>query len=296
MPRIAHDGWWNLPVRGLSSVIRALLFGIVLSAGLSTPGWAGTTCTQPAPQPATLANAVRLGHRVFETLEQSDDAQVILLGRVGADLSKYGLRFSHLGFVLREAPQGRWTVVHLLNDCGTATSSLYDEGLVNFFLEDPFAYEAVIATPTPDVQQALVRALRSSLVWRLHQPHYNTIAHPQSQNFQNSNQWLLELLVAAWASGTVSDRRAAQQHPLMQSYQPDVISIDRLTRIGGGLFKANVTFTDHPLADRLKGEYAVVTVRSVIRFLHRAGMLERLQIVDLQRTATLMMEVDEERL
>lgn len=295
MHRIAHDGWRNLPVRGPSSAIRALLLGIALSVGLSTPGWAGTTCTQQAPQPATLANAARLGTQVFKALERSD-AQVVLLGRVGADLSKYGLRFSHLGFVLRDAPPGRWTVVHLLNACGTATSSLYDEGLVNFFLEDPFAYEAVIATPTPDVQQALVRALRSSLVWRLHQPHYNTIAHPQSQSFQNSNQWLLELVVAALTQGTVNDRQAAQQHPLMQSYQPDVISIDRLTRIGGGLFKANVTFTDHPVADRLKGQYALVTVRSVIRFLHRAGMLKQIQIVDLQKTATLRVEVDEERL
>ena len=68
----------------------------------------------------------------------------------------------------------------------------------------------------------------------------------------------------------------------MQQYQPDVIAIDRLSRLGGGLFKANLTFTDHPLADRLKGEYRIVSVRSVIRFLHQTGMLERLQWLDLQ--------------
>jgi hypothetical protein len=291
MRRIVHEG---RRIRlSPSAVSGALLFGFLLSAGWASPGWTGTTCAPPALQPATLAKASQLGTQVFATLERSD-AQVVLLGRVGADLSKYGLRFSHLGFVLRDAPPGRWTVMHLLNDCGTATSSLYDEGLINFFLDDPFAYEAVIATPKPDVQQALARALRSPLVWRLHQPRYNTIAHPQSQSFQNSNQWLLELLVAASAPETVSDRRAAQQHPLMQVYQPDVISIDRLTRIGGGLFKANVTFTDHPLADRLKGQYALVTVRSVLRFLHRAGMLERLQIVDLQGTSSPIVDVERE--
>ena len=68
----------------------------------------------------------------------------------------------------------------------------------------------------------------------------------------------------------------------MQRYQPDAIRIDRLTRIGGGLFKANLTFTDHPLADRLKGEYPTVTVRSVIRFLHQAQQLERIQFIDLR--------------
>ncbi|MBK8535412.1 MAG: DUF2145 domain-containing protein [Candidatus Competibacteraceae bacterium] len=116
----------------------------------------------------------------------------------------------------------------------------------------------------------------------MHQAHYNTIAHPQSLDFQNSNQWLLELVVAAMAKGVVNSRSEVQQHPLMQQYQPDVIAIDRLTRLGSGLFKANLTFTDHSLADRLKGEYHIVSVRSVIRFLHRTGMLERLLWLDLQ--------------
>ena len=243
--------------------------------------WAGTACTQAPLTPDRLANAARLGAKVFQTLEASS-AQVVAIGRVGTDLAKYGLHFSHIGFAVRDDPRGRWTVIHLLNRCGTDHSSLYDEGLINFFLDDPLVYEAVIAVPGPDAQQALLKALRSSLVWRLHQPRYNTIARPQSPDFQNSNQWLLELTVAALARGAVNSRSEAQQHALMQSYQPDAIRIDRLTRIGGGLFKANLTFTDHPLADRLKGEYSTVTVRSVIRFLHRAQQLERIQFIDLR--------------
>lgn len=260
----------------------SLLLGGLLAL-LTTVAWAGTACTEKPLTPERLANASRLGVKVFETLERSN-AQVVILGRVGADLSKYSLRFSHVGFAIREHPQGRWTVIHLLNRCGTDVSGLYDEGLINFFLDNPFAYEALIAVPSPGVQQDLLRALRSPLVWRLHQPRYNTIAHPQSPDFQNSNQWLLELMVAALAKGAVHQRSEAQRHPLMQSYQPEMIRIDRLTRIGGGLFKANLTFTDHPLADRLKGEYQTVTVRSVIRFLHRSGWLERMQLVDLNTT------------
>ena len=260
----------------------SLLLGGLLAL-LTTVAWAGTACTEKPLTPEGLANASRLGAKVFETLERSS-AQVVILGRVGADLSKYGLRFSHVGFAIREHSQGRWTVIHLLNRCGTDVSGLYDEGLIHFFLDDPFAYEALIAVPSPGVRQDLVSALRSPLVWRLHQPRYNTIAHPQSPDFQNSNQWLLELTVAALAKGAVHHRSEAQHHPLMQSYQPETIRIDRLTRIGGGLFKANLTFTDHPLADRLKGEYQTVTVRSVIRFLQRSGWLERMQFVDLNTT------------
>lgn len=255
----------------------------LLGIGLLMPmaAGAGTACSQTPLTPDRLANAARLGFKVFQTLEASK-AQVVAIGRVGTNLAKYGLHFSHVGFAVRDYAQGRWTVIHLLNRCGTDSSSLYDEGLINFFLDDPFAYEAVIAVPSPAAQQALGKALRSSLVWRLHQPHYNTIARPQSPDFQNSNQWLLELMVAALANGSINRRSQVWEYPLMQNYQPDVVRIDRLSRIGGGLFKANLTFTDHPLADRLKGEYPTVTARSVIRFMYRAQQLDQLQFVELQ--------------
>ena len=270
----------NFYRRRMRSGVLALISVCALALWAAT-AFAGTACAQKPLTPDGLAKASRLGVKLFETLNRSN-AEVVIVGRVGADLSKYGLRFSHLGFALRNDPKGQWTVIHLLNRCGTDFSSLYDEGLINFFLDDPFSYEAIIAMPSPDMQHALVKALRSKIVWRLHQPHYNTIAHPQSLNFQNSNQWLLELVVATLAKGAANSRSDVQQHPLMQQYQPDVIAIDRLSRLGGGLFKANLTFTDHPLADRLKGEYRIVSVRSVIRFLHQTGMLERLQWLDLQ--------------
>ena len=140
---------------------------------------AGTACTQKPLTPEGLAKASRLGVKLFSTLD-SNNAEVVMIGRVGADLSNYGLRFSHLGFALRNDPKGQWTVIHLLNRCGTDSSSLYDEGLITFFLDDPFAYEVIVAVPNPELQRALVKVLRSGTVWRLHQAHYNTIAHPQS--------------------------------------------------------------------------------------------------------------------
>lgn len=264
---------------------RWLIAAILLAAligGAPLPAAAGANCTEKRLTPEAVANAARLGNRVFQALKRSA-AQVALIGRAGADLSAYGLRFSHIGFALRTTPQNGWTVLHLLNRCGTATSTLYNEGLINFFLDDPFAYEAVIAIPAPEIQPALQAVLAGPLVWRLHQPHYNTIAHPRSLAFQNSNQWALELLIAALAKGSVHSRAEAQHHPLFQQYQADVVQIDRLTRIGGGLFQANLTFSDHPLSSRVKGQYAVVTVRSVLRFLERMGNLQQLQIVDLQR-------------
>jgi hypothetical protein len=53
----------------------------------------------------------------------------------------------------------------------------------------------------------------------------------------------------------------------MDGFRPDVIHIPYRKRILGGLFSANTDFTDHPVATRLSGEYPVVTVRSIFRYL-----------------------------
>ncbi|MNW19810.1 hypothetical protein D3C71_2199570 [compost metagenome] len=42
----------------------------------------------------------------------------------------------------------------------------------------------------------------------------------------------------------------------------------------GGLFSANVAFTDHPIGTRLAGDYPVVTVRSIIEYLERSGHVD----------------------
>jgi hypothetical protein len=44
-------------------------------------------------------------------------------------------------------------------------------------------------------------------------------------------------------------------------------------RVLGGLFSANVDFTDHPVRTRLRGRYPVVTVRSIFEWLRRADLV-----------------------
>ncbi len=48
-----------------------------------------------------------------------------------------------------------------------------------------------------------------------------------------------------------------------------MIEVDPLSRLGASVFRANVSFTEHPLSQRLKGRYQVVTVESVQAFLQQ---------------------------
>src|SRR5713226_3155735 len=161
-------------------------------------------------------------------------------------------------------------MVHELNRCATASSAVFDEGLGNFFLDDPFAYEALLLFPSRDTQEKLAHLLSSMLPGQFHQQAYSMIANPWSTRYQNSNQWMLELLAAALApGGTVSTRAQVQQWLRQHGYIPSEVHVSALQRLGERVFSANVQFDDHLLADRIAGRYQVVTVESVVRFLTR---------------------------
>lgn len=235
---------------------------------------AGNDCREQPLPPAKVAAAAETALRAAAALDQMD-ASVALIARVGTDLSRQGLVYSHAGFVLRDHPQGRWTVVHLLNECGSDRSGLYAQGLVNFFSDDLVNQDLRIVWFKPDVAQRLTARLQQMPRHGLHHPHYNLIARPGSRDYQNSTAWLIEIMASAIADRPIYDRATAYAFARGDGFAPDTIHVPYTKRVLGGLFTANVDFTDHPVATRLSGDYPVVTVRSIFRYLDSAGYTER---------------------
>jgi hypothetical protein len=229
---------------------------------------AGTTCSQKAPAPQAIQKGLELGLTTRSTLEAST-AQVAIIGRIGSDLSEYGLRYSHAGFAWRDHPQGRWLVVHMLNQCGTARSGLFDEGLGNFFLDDPLVYEALLVIPSAQTQQKLARTLASGLPQQLYEPAYSLIANPWSTRYQNSNQWLLEVLALSLFESPQATRVKAQEFLRSNGYTPSVIHLPPLKRLGARLFAANTRFDDHTMEEWSSSRYNIVSVESIGAFLKR---------------------------
>jgi hypothetical protein len=245
------------------------LFALLALAGVLCAGaaHAGTACEEKKPDAAAFIQGMQLAERTRATLEASD-AQVVLIARAGQDLSKYGLRYSHMAYAWRDHPQGRWSVVHELNQCGTAESSLFNEGLGNFF-QDLHAYEARLVLPSPEVQQRLAAMLATRTPQRLHSPRYNMLAYPFSTAYQNSNQWLLESWAAAMSEFPVTDRAQAQAWLKLANYQPITLDIPAATRLGARMFRANIAFDDQPFDRRMAGHIDTVTVESVLRFVRQ---------------------------
>ena len=249
--------------------MKRLLLILALATGLAQ---AGTPCEPKKTDAADFIKAMMLAQRTLAALDKSG-AQVALIARVGQDLSKYGLRYSHMGYAWRDHPQGRWLVVHELNQCGTAKSALFDEGLGNFFLDDMFAYETRIVVPGPAAQARIAAMLASTTPLRLHDPRYNMLSFPYSTSYQNSNQWLLETYAASLSDMPIDGRAQAQAWPKLADYRPITIEISAMTRLGARMFRANVSFDDQPFERRMAGRIDTVTVDSVVRFVHQRDPL-----------------------
>ena len=262
-----------------------------------------------------MTRALGLAERVQQSLDASG-AQVVIIARAGQELTKYGLNWSHLAFAYREdAPpaatpaalpwnatrgpvmgqigatpayggpanpfpsRSTWRVVHKLNQCGTAEAAVFRQGLAEFFLDTPFRYEAAYVVPAPEVQAALLQVLtddRRLVQW--HTPAYSVVAYPWSTKYQQSNQWALETLAGA-LDPAASTRERAQAWLQLHDYQPTVLHIDALTRLGGRMTRANVAFDDHPNSKRFNDHIETVTVESMFAWMQRMQIAGRQTVV-----------------
>lgn len=250
---------------------RVFAYGCVAALLFLHPiAYAGTSCEEVVSSAGTIQKALELGRKVVERLDESG-SRVALVARIGQDLSKYKLRFSHLGFVVRDHPDGRWSVVHDLNLCGTDLSQLYVQGIGNFFSDDLHEYEAAIMILPADLQTRLTGIFTSSAkLKRFHESKYNAVAYPFSTLYQNSNQWALETMAGVMApEGDVATRAEAQKWLKEVGFEPTLLNIPAMTRLGGRMFKANIAFNDHPGEYRWSDRIYVVTVDAIFDFLRK---------------------------
>lgn len=233
----------------------------------TAPAMAGQSCVEKAATTEGMARSAQLSARVLDALEQRQ-LSFALVARVGVDLSEFGLRYSHVGVAWRDHPRGRWFTFHLLNRCGTGQSELIEQSLDDFFKVELHSYQALIVAPSFPLQVRLQKAFFSPLARQLHEQEYNMISHPFSTKFQNSNQWVLEVMSTALASpGTISSRQTAQDWLREKGFAPSIIPISIGKRAGARVFSPHVRFTDHSSEEFSAGRYAVVGVDSVISFL-----------------------------
>ena len=274
--------------------LRALWLTLVLAVALAMAApaaRAGRSCEAHALTPQTVERGLQLAQRTQQALDASG-AQVVLLARAGQDLSRYGVRWSHLGIAYRQPDAGSpggsvWRVLHKLNQCGSAEAAVYRQGLGEFFLDDLWRFEAAWVVPSPEVRKQLLALLRDGgsearapRALALHHKAYNIVSYAWSQTYQQSNQWAIETLALAMEPSVVApggepvaaSRQRAQAWLQFKGYAPAALTIGPLTRLGGRMTAANVAFDDHPNEKRFADRIETVTVDSVFTWIPRAGL------------------------
>ena len=266
------------PLVFLPSALLAL--GLLAASTAALAQDPAPACTPRYPPAQTMAAMFDMAAVTGQRLDAQEGVDVAIAARGGQDLSKYGLRHSHLAILLRDDNR-QWQVYHLLNRCQGNTSRLYREGLVNLLGESSVSSNLRVGIPTPEVAAALRQLLagKAPIAHALHQPRYSMLAWPGGDDYQNSNQWVLEMLAAAVAQardGQALDERSKARHWLKDNgFLPSRLHIGLGKRLGARFFVDNVAVTDHPASERISGNYSVVTVESVFNFLHDQQVLQQ---------------------
>lgn len=253
------------------NTLKTHLARAILICGMLAPVFAqaGRSCEENRPTPETIERGLNLAAQTLKALDASGQ-DVVMIARSGQDLSRYGIRYSHLGFAYRQADGNGghvWRILHKLNQCGTNQSAIYRQGLAEFFLDDLWRYEAAYVVPTAAIQKRLLALFaEDAQAIRLHQRQYSIVSYAWGRKYQQSNQWVLETLAMAMSSD-IGSRQGAQAWLQAHGYRPAAIRIGALSRLGARISKANVAFDDHPPEKRFADIIETVTVDSVFSWM-----------------------------
>ncbi|MDO9403120.1 MAG: DUF2145 domain-containing protein [Polaromonas sp.] len=259
-------------------VFKQWLLSAVLTAGLLAAGGtahAGRSCEARPLTAQVIGRGLALAEKTQASFNASG-ARVVVLARNGQDLSRYGVRYSHLGFAYKTSDgQGGqvWRVLHKLNDCGTANSAIYRQGLGEFFLDDLWRYESAWVAPSAEVQARLMALIQGERGLALHHKPYSIVSYAWGRQYQQSNQWAIETLAMA-VEPSITSRDKAQAWLQFKGYEPTTLKLGPLTRLGGRMTAANVAFDDHPNEKRFSDRIDTVTVDSVFNWLPRAQLVD----------------------
>lgn len=259
------------------NICTRLLAVLAVALAIAAPAHAGRSCESRPLTSAALERGLAMAertHRALEAEHERSGTRVVALARAGQDLTRWNLRWSHLGWAYREERDGAvaWRIVHKLNHCGSAEAAVYRQGLGEFFLDDLWHAEAAWSVPTAAVQDALWPVLADDRrASALHQRAYSMVSYAWAQRYQQSNQWAIETLAAAMEPQAAT-RDRAQAWLRLKGYEPSALRIGPLTRLGGRLTATNVAFDDHPDEKRFSDRIETVTADSVFAWLRRSGL------------------------
>ncbi|MES2262469.1 MAG: DUF2145 domain-containing protein [Pseudomonadota bacterium] len=201
------------------------------------------------------------------------DGGVALVSRSGLDLSRFGIRYSHAALAWR-ADDGAWSARQLYYACDEGRPRIFDQGLAGFAMgtDDPsLGYISLLRVPAaaaPELRSALLDTPR---VLHLLAGQYSANAYAYGLEYQNCNQWLIEMLAVAWAGMEDGDelRARAQRWLRSERYEAGPVDVGSRWLMLASYFVPLVHLGDHPQQDRDEMKLRVSLPSSIETFMRR---------------------------
>jgi hypothetical protein len=279
---------------GIATCKPSLLRCSALSKGLWLAAFCGLTALQAqassqrycdAPGPISAAQQDRLFRfaAVIKAELEASGQSVALVSRAGLDLGRFGQRYSHAGFSLKQNPQTPWAVRQLYYECDAKRSRLFDQGLLAFLLGAENAstgFFSLVLLPPEAAAAVEQQALDKARALQVLSPRYSANSFPFSLQFQNCNQWVAEMLAMAWGAldGDDAPRQQAQAWLQSQAYEPTVFDVGWHLLMWMSGLSPWLHSTDHPSDDLAAKRFRVSMPASLENFVqHQWPQSQRLE-------------------
>jgi hypothetical protein len=229
-------------------------------------------CDDPASLTAEQKDKLfRFGAVIKNELDASGHG-LAFIARSGLDLDRFGVRYSHAGLSLKGGLSTPWAVRQLYYACDEKRPRVFDQGISAFLLglNDPtLGYISIVFVP-PEQAVTLERAvLDNRQALQLLGATYSANAYAFSLMYQNCNQWVAEMLAAAWGGlddSTPDLRPQAQAWLKDQGYQPSVFDLGWRPLMWLASFIPWLHDDDHPADDLGEARFRVSMPDSIESF------------------------------
>ena len=179
------------------------------------------------------------------------EGSVALISRSGLDLSRFGIRYSHAALAWRHDDDAGWSARQLYYACDEGRPRIFDQGTAGFAMgtDNPqLGYISIVRLPAETVPPLRRTLLDRPRVQHLLAGSYSANAYAYGLDYQNCNQWVVELLATAW--GELPDgpdlRQRAQAWLRTAPYTPEPVTIPSRWLMFGAAFVPLVHLGDHP--------------------------------------------------
>ncbi len=274
-------------IRRIGLAILLALHGVAV--GLTTKvAHAGmlTYCDPPAVLSAAQNDRLFRVAAIIRAELEASGQNMALVSRSGLDLSRFGVRYSHAGLSLKANPSNAWAIRQLYYDCEEQKPRIFDQGISAFLLglsNTSAGYISAVFLPAAEAQSLEAAALDNRQALQLLNGRYSANAYAFGLEYQNCNQWLAEIIAAAWPSAStfstepvttkqaVTSRSAAQTWLKERGYTPTVFEIAWRPLIWLATLIPWVHFDDHPAEDLAQQRLRVSMPASLEAFLRTAA-------------------------